>query len=94
MLEVSEAGTRVTKAVRANRTSAITTNVLLVLGRGFLAGLVPVSTFALAAFATPAITDIAAPSLVPHHPTMGLPFSQRSAEWAHVPSNYNRPMNS
>ena len=63
-----EAGIMAAKATRASRTSAITTNVHLVLGKTHVVGLLPVSTFAPAALATPAITDIAPPPLLlsPH----------------------------
>jgi hypothetical protein len=54
-----------------------TTNVDLALGKTLVVGLVSVSTIAPAvAFARPAITDIAPPSIAPQRLTTALPFSQ------------------
>jgi hypothetical protein len=66
VLEISEVGIRAAKATKATSVNT-TNNINLVLGKTLVVGLVPVSTFVLAAFATPVITDIAPPSLAPQH---------------------------
>src|SRR5215207_10113865 len=60
-----EAAIRAPKATRPNRTAVNTNNARVALGKTLVAGLLPVSTLAPAAFATPAITDIAPPFVAP-----------------------------